>query len=130
MATSRHHATANGANSDQPPNDDIIQTDSAGVHMDTGVDSTSVRHDQRWWQSDQDGISLLVTAASGAVDLPYFHDEDDASSIHTTPTVTPDHPEPTSVYSGIPDMRFHVFLMRFERCSYKHGTFHSQRNGN
>eukprot|EP00978_Attheya_sp_CCMP212_P006841 scaffold15960_cov71-Attheya_sp.AAC.1 len=67
MDTSHHHAAANGANSDQPPNDDIIQTDSAGVNMDTGVDLTSVQHDQRWWQSDQEAISLLATAtAAGA----------------------------------------------------------------
>eukprot|EP00978_Attheya_sp_CCMP212_P006497 scaffold14941_cov53-Attheya_sp.AAC.1 len=71
MATSHRHATANGANSDHPPNDDIIQTNSAGVHMDTGVDSTSVRDDQRWWQSDQEGISLLATAAGAAGELPY-----------------------------------------------------------
>eukprot|EP00978_Attheya_sp_CCMP212_P042560 scaffold261583_cov39-Attheya_sp.AAC.1 len=43
--------------------------------MDTGVDSTSVRDDQRWWQSDQEGISLLATAAGAAVELPYFHDD-------------------------------------------------------
>eukprot|EP00978_Attheya_sp_CCMP212_P026129 scaffold85287_cov66-Attheya_sp.AAC.1 len=95
MATSHRHAAVNSANSDQPPNDDIIQTDSAGVHMDTGVDSTSVRDDQRWWQSDQEGISLLATAAGAAGELPYFHnkDEDDASSIHTTHTMSPEYPE-------------------------------------
>eukprot|EP00978_Attheya_sp_CCMP212_P044485 scaffold311823_cov75-Attheya_sp.AAC.2 len=82
MSTSHHHAIANCANSDQPPNDVILQTDSTGVHMDTGVDPTSVRDHQRWWQSDQEGISLLATAAGAAVDLPYyFHDDDDASSI-------------------------------------------------
>eukprot|EP00978_Attheya_sp_CCMP212_P010027 scaffold24023_cov32-Attheya_sp.AAC.2 len=94
MATSHRHAAANGANSDQLPNDDIIQTNSASVHIDTGVDSTSVRDDQKWWQSDQEGISLLATAAGAAGELPYFHDEDALSSNHTTHTMTPDHPEP------------------------------------
>eukprot|EP00978_Attheya_sp_CCMP212_P043554 scaffold286421_cov73-Attheya_sp.AAC.2 len=39
MATSHHHAVANGANNAHTPNDGILQTDSAGAHMDTGVDS-------------------------------------------------------------------------------------------
>jgi hypothetical protein len=80
MATSHHHAVTNGINSDQPLNDDIIRTDSAGARMDTGVDSTSVRDDQRWWQSDQEGVSLLATAAVAAVDLPYFQDDADAGA--------------------------------------------------
>ena len=42
MATSHHHAVANGANSALPPNNVVLQTDSAGVYMDTGVDLTSV----------------------------------------------------------------------------------------
>eukprot|EP00978_Attheya_sp_CCMP212_P009256 scaffold21867_cov102-Attheya_sp.AAC.1 len=64
------------------------------MDTDTGVDSTSVRDDQRWWQSDQEGISLLATAAGAAGELPYFHDEDIASSNHTTHTMTPDHTKP------------------------------------
>eukprot|EP00978_Attheya_sp_CCMP212_P008571 scaffold20148_cov59-Attheya_sp.AAC.3 len=152
MATSRHHAAANGTNSDQPPNDDIIQTDSAGVHTDTGVDSTSVRHDQRWWQSDQEGISLLATAGGGAVDAPSIHenarlfgDEDneseqvDEDEIEIQFDMLPRSILHIQLHRTIPHqplctpaflMRFHVFLMTFERCSYKHGTFNSQRNGN
>eukprot|EP00978_Attheya_sp_CCMP212_P018626 scaffold51318_cov38-Attheya_sp.AAC.1 len=33
--------------------------------MDTGVDSTSVRDDQRWWQSDQEGLSEETAGEDG-----------------------------------------------------------------
>eukprot|EP00978_Attheya_sp_CCMP212_P030919 scaffold115240_cov67-Attheya_sp.AAC.1 len=64
------------------------------------------------WQSDQEGISLLATAAGSAVDLPYFHDEDDASSIHTMYTMTLEYPEPI-LQPNNPPMSMCVLILAF-----------------